>query len=326
MKRITVLFMCFIVLCALFPVVLYSKDTVKIAMGYIPNVQFAPYYIALEKGYFQQEGIAVALDYGMSTDIMSLVGGGQIEFGISDGDQVIIARDRGIPVKVVYSMYVKYPVAIVSFKEKGITRVRSLVGKRVGTPGPYGSNYFGLKIMLNHEGLSYEDVDLKFIGYTQIESLIADRVDAAVVFINNEPIVLREMGKEINVLDTYSITPMVSASIITGDHLIEKDPELVRKFIRAVVKGSRYVIDHQDEVILLLKNYIPTLTEHNLDINKKVLRASLELWMDEDTAIHGIGYTTKSDWECSIDEMYNLGLIRRRISPADCYTNRFIGN
>jgi len=74
----------------------WAKDSVKIAMGYIPNVQFAPYYIAMEKGYFQEEGLAVSFDYGMSADIMSLVGSDQIEFGVSDGDQVIIARDRGI--------------------------------------------------------------------------------------------------------------------------------------------------------------------------------------------------------------------------------------
>ena len=102
---------------------LIAAEKIEIAMGYIPNVQFSPYYIAQEMGFFQEEDLEVSFDYGMSTDIMTLVAGGHVDFGISDGDQVIIARDRGIPVKVVYTMYVKYPVGIVSFQEKGLTIV-----------------------------------------------------------------------------------------------------------------------------------------------------------------------------------------------------------
>ena len=134
---------------------LVAADRIEIAMGYIPNVQFSPYYVAMEKGYFDDEGLEVTFDYGMSTDIMTLVAGGHVDFGVSDGDQVIIARDRGIPVKVVYTMYVKYPVGIVSFEEKGLTSVRSLTGKKVGTPGPYGSNYIGLQVLLHSAGMSW---------------------------------------------------------------------------------------------------------------------------------------------------------------------------
>ena len=82
---------------------LQGGDRIEIAMGYIPNVQFAPYYVALERGFFEDEGLEVTLRYGMSTDIMTLVAEGLVDFGISDGDQVILARDRGIPVKVVYT-------------------------------------------------------------------------------------------------------------------------------------------------------------------------------------------------------------------------------
>jgi len=309
---------------------LWAKDDVKIAMGYIPNVQFAPYYVAVERGYFKEEGLSVSFDYGMATDIMSLVGSGQIAFGISDGEQMIVARDKGIPVKVVYSMYVKYPVAVVSFREKGISNILKLKGKRVGTPVPYGSNYFGLQVMLRSAGLSIRDIDLEFIGYTQVESLIADRIDAAVVFINNEPVVLRKMGRDINLLDTYSIIPMVSASIVTSERMIEGDPMLVRRFIRAVVKASRYILQDGEGVIPLegvmplLRKYVPTLTEENLEMNREVLLASLKLWTDSDTRTHGLGYTSERDWVLSIEEMYELGLIKNPLSARDCYTNVFV--
>ncbi len=324
MKKTTLIIFIFLSFFLISPSVLFSGDSIKIAMGYIPNVQFAPYYIAEEKGYFQEQDLNVTFDYGMSTDIMSLVASGQVDFGISDGDQVIVARDKGLPVRVIYTMYVKYPVAVVSFRERGIENALSLAGKRVGIPGPYGSNYFGLKVVLSSAGLTTDDIDLKYIGYTQVESLIADRVDASVVFINNEPVVLREMGKEVNIIDSYSITPMPSAAIITSDSLIQKNPALVRRFVKAVTKAGNYALDNRDEIIHLLKKHVPTLTASNMDINRKVLFASLDLWIDEDIEKHGLGYTTKEDWELSIEKMHSLGLIGRLIDPDQCFTNRFI--
>jgi len=303
---------------------LIAADKIEVAMGYIPNVQFSPYYIAQEQGFFQEEGLEVTFDYGMSTDIMTLVAGGHVDFGISDGDQVIIARDRGITVKVVYTMYVKYPVGIVSFKEKGLTSVRSLAGRKVGTPGPYGSNYIGLQVLLHSAGMKLEDIELVFIGYTQVESLLTDRVDAAVVFINNEPIVLRDMDREVNLIEAYRVTPMVSASVIVGEKLLKKRPDLVKRFTAAVSRASGYILQNREEVLPLLKPYVPTLTEKNMDINRKVLFASLDLWMDEDIAQHGLGYTTEDDWKQAIDTLLELGMIKSRISPDECFTNQFL--
>jgi NitT/TauT family transport system substrate-binding protein len=297
---------------------------INIAMGYIPNVQFAPYYVAVDKGYFEEEGLSVAFDYGMSTDIMSLVAQGLVHFGISDGDQVILAREKGLPVRAVYSMYVKYPVGVVSLKERGISTAASLRGKRVGIPGPYGSNYIGLQIILGSAGLGMKDIVMESIGYTQVENILAGRVDAASVFVNNEAVVLAEMGKETNLIAAHDITPMVSAAIITSDGLIEKDPVLVERFVRAVTRASEYVLAHRGEVMGLLRKHVPTLTGENIAINTKVLLASLDLWTDDDTERNGLGYTSKEDWEKSIRALAVLGMLKTRVSPEECYTDRFI--
>lgn len=302
----------------------YATDSIKIAMGYIPNVQFAPYYIALELGYFARENLEVTFDYGLATDIMSLVAKGTVNFGVSDGDQVIIAREKGIPVKVVYTMYVKYPVGIVSLEEKGIKDVRSLSGKKVGTPGPYGSNYIGLQLLLKSAGMDLEDIELSYIGYTQVENILAGKVDAAVVFINNEPVLLRNMGKRVNVIEAYRVTPMVSAAVIAGEKLINDRPDIVRRFVRAIKKASDYAIKNREQVLNIIRSSIPTLNEDNLEINRKVLFASMELWVDEDIKLHGLGYTSREDWTESIELMYSMGLIKRKVTPDECFTNEFL--
>jgi NitT/TauT family transport system substrate-binding protein len=287
-------------------------------------VQFAPYYVAVEKGYFDEEGLGVTFDYGMSTDIMSLVAQGLVQFGITDGDQVILAREKAIPVRVVYSMYVKYPVGVVSLKDKGIATAASLKGRRVGLPVPYGSNYIGLQIILGSAGLGLKDIKAESIGYTQVESILADRVDAAVIYVNNEPVVLAEMGKEVNLIKAHDVTPMVSAAVIASDALVGKDPELVRRFVRAVTRASEYVLDRREEVVGMLRKYVPTLTDDNLAVNTKVLLASLDLWTDDDTEANGLGYTSNDDWAKSISALAALGMLKARVGPEDCYTDRFI--
>ena len=98
----------------------------------------------------------------------------------------------------------------------------------------------------------------------------------------------------------------------------------MQRFIRAVTRASAYIIENRDEVLSLLKPHVPTLTEKNIDINRKVLLASLDLWVDEDIERYGLGYTTEDDWRQAIDTLFSLGLIERRISPGECFTNQFL--
>ncbi|MFW6181224.1 MAG: ABC transporter substrate-binding protein [Spirochaetota bacterium] len=297
---------------------------VSIVMGYIPNVQFAPYYIAQRRGYFAEEGLEVSFDYGYATDIMSLVARGEVDFGVSDGDQVIIARDRGLPVKVVYTMYVNYPVGVVSLKSQGIEKIGDLAGKSVGAPVPFGSNYIGLLVLLHSGGLSIDDVRFQSIGYTQIESLLSGKVDAVSVFINNEAVILRNMGYELNVFEARAVTPLVSAAIVIGERTIERKPDVVAGFVRAVSRASRFALEHPERVMEIIRPSIPTISEQNLELNRKVLYASMELWTDRDSEVQGLGYTSPQDWGESVRELRALGLVEGAVDPRECFTNRFL--
>ncbi len=105
---------------------------VTVAMGYIPNVQFAPYFIAAKKGYFAQEGLQVKFDWGFEVDGVKLVGAKQIEFANVSGDQIIQARAQGIPIVYIANWYNAFPIEVVSLKAKHIVTPQDLVGKRSG--------------------------------------------------------------------------------------------------------------------------------------------------------------------------------------------------
>ena len=168
--------------------------TVTLAMGFIPNVQFTPFYVAVEKGYFAEEGLEITFDYGFDTDLLKLVGTGEMQFVVGSGDQVILARQQDLPVVYVMNWYRRFPVAVAALEP--LDGPQALIGRDIGIPALYGASYIGWQALLNAAGIQAADVNLLTIGYNQTEALATDQVDAAVVYAMNTPVQLRQEGYE----------------------------------------------------------------------------------------------------------------------------------
>ena len=209
---------------------------VTIAMGFVPNVQFTPMYVAIENGYFAEQGVDVVLDYGMETDLLQRLGTGDLQFAIASGDQVALARAAGLPVPMVAAWYRRFPVWVVALAESG-SKPEDLVGKTVGIPVMEWASYIWWQAFLREVGLSSEQVNLQPIGYTQIASLTEKRVDAAVSYAMNEPVQLAQAGYDINVFYLDEYTGLISNGLISSEAMIDSDPDLVRKVVAAFVKG-----------------------------------------------------------------------------------------
>lgn len=121
-----------------------SKTAVKIALGYIPDVQFAPFYVAQAKGYYTAEHLDVTIDNSFIQDALPQVAQGRLTFANAAGDEILPARAQKLPVKMVFQSYQQYPVAIFSKQQAGIAKPADLKGKIVGVPGRFGATYVGL--------------------------------------------------------------------------------------------------------------------------------------------------------------------------------------
>jgi NitT/TauT family transport system substrate-binding protein len=291
---------------------------IRLPVGYIPNIQFAPLYAAIEKGYFREAGIEVEFDYSFETDGVKLVGAGELPFAIASGEQVLLARAQGVPVTYVAAWYQKYPISVVAKRNEGIFSPQDLKGKRIGLPGLFGANYIGLRALLFSAGLDEADVKLESVGFNQVEVLAAGRQQAIVGYAANDT-KLKAQGFDISELRVADYVQLASNGILAGEKVIAEDPALVRAFVTAFLKGMRYAIERPDEVYALSAKYIPNFSDLDENVQKQILAASIELWKAE-----RLGYSDPQAWENMKNVLLKMGLIPADLDLSKAYTNEFI--
>jgi len=142
-----------------------ALQQVTISMGYVPDIQFAPFYVAVAKGYYAAAGISVHFDYAQTSDVIALVGANKIEFGDAEPDQVIVGAAHKLPIVSVLTQYARFPVVIFSLASSNIRSFADLKGKTIGIPALYGASYTGLVAALQAVHLSVNDVKLSASGY-----------------------------------------------------------------------------------------------------------------------------------------------------------------
>jgi NitT/TauT family transport system substrate-binding protein len=295
-----------------------SPHTMRLPVGFIPNIQFAPLYVAMDKGFFSAQNLDVQLDYSMEADNVALVGAGQIPFAIVSGEQVLLGRAQGLPIVYTMVWFQKYPVAIASLKTANITKPADLKGKKIGIPMLSGASYIGMEAILKSANLTDQDVTLDTIGFTQVESLIAGLDDAVVVYSNNEPIQLESRGYPVNVINVSDFLPMVGNGLLTNETTISQNPALVRSMVAAILQGIQYTMDNPDEAYAISMKYIQNL-QANDPIQKSILAASIDLWKTDH-----LGFSKASAWVNMENILKSTGLVKTDLDVTQAYTNQFL--
>jgi NitT/TauT family transport system substrate-binding protein len=292
---------------------------IRLPMGYIPNVQYAPFYVAVDKGYFRDAGIEIDFDYSTETDGVSLVGAGELQFSIASAEQVLLARAQGLPVVYVMTWWQDSPVAVTSIVSSGIQTPQDLAGKKIGLPGLYGASYIGLQALLSAADLQESDVTLDSIGFNQVEALIAGQEQAVVVYANNEPLQLQARGYDIRTMRVADYVHLASNGLITNEKTIQENPELIQRLVQASLKGIADAVNNPDEAFTISKKYVEGLDQEQNQIQRQVLAATIEFWKTDRP-----GYSSPSAWDNMQNVLLTMGLLTEPLDLPSAYSNQFI--
>lgn len=300
-----------------------NPQSVTLAMGFIPNVQFTPFYVGVEKGFFAEEGIQIGFDYGWETDLLKLVGSDELQFAIASGDQVILARSQELPVVYVMNWYRRFPVCVAALAQSGMRTPADLVGRRVGTPATYGASYIGWRALLDAQGIDDKSIELVSIGYTQVAALSEGQVDAAVCYAMNEPVQMKAAGQSVDVIYVADYANLVSNGLVTNEKSIRERPQLVQGMVRAALRGLAYTIEQPDAAFDIALKFVPEAASspETTAVNRAILAESIQFWSAE---AGGLGSSKAPEWELSQQIMKKIGLLASEADPADMFTNRFI--
>ena len=299
-----------------------QEDEITLFLSFIPSVQFAPVYVAIENGYFAEEGVEVELEHSFNeADGVDRIAVNDLQFGIISGEQVIVARGAGKPLVYVYEWFHDFPVGIVAPADAGISEAADLVDKKVGIPGPFGASYMGFNAYLAANDLSEDDITLESIGFTAPESVCQGVVEAAVVYVTNEPLTIEENCFEVNVISISDYANLVSNGLVTNEETIANDPDLVAGIVRAIRRGVEFTLEDPDAAFeISVEGYVLDLPEEEYETQRQVLENSLALWQSDN-----LGFTDPERWEETQNIMLQIEFISAPLDDLEAsYSNAFV--
>ena len=298
-----------------------TPTSVTLSLGFIPSVQFAPFYVAQEKGFFGDENLDVQFENGIETDFLKLLGTNERQFIVASGEEIILGRAQGLPVTYVANWYRKFPVVVFAKASSGIAQPRDLVGKKVGIPGPFGASYVAWKGLVYAAKLPEDQITVQSIGFTQAAAVSRGLVDAATDYIVNGPVQLRLAGDEINVISVDDYFHLPANGLFTNETTIAQQPELVQGVVRAMLRGIRYTLDHPDEAYDISLKFVPEAAQAP-ETNRAIFDASLALWTPGPG--EQLGIIDPSVWDKTAQLMADAGLVDKLVNTDGVWTDRFV--
>jgi NitT/TauT family transport system substrate-binding protein len=289
----------------------------NVGLGYIPSVQFAPFYLAEQAGYYDEAGVDVTFRHGTDYDVIALVGEGDLDLGLADGTSVIPAVSQGIPIKYVATIYGRFPSIVFAKASSGIAAAKDLKGRKLGIPGRYGSSWIMLQALLGSADLRPDDLQIvEYPDYGQGAAVTQGAVDAATGFANNEPVQLRLTGVQVNVLTVDSIVPLPGNGLIAGTRTIDTKRDPIAGFVAATLRAMEEIKADPEKGLDAAIKQVPDLATSR-DTQAAILDATIEVWSGSAQQARGLGAIEPADWQKSVDYLTKLGLVPKPVAIDD---------
>ncbi len=279
----------------------YPLEKITLQLKWKHQFQFAGYYAAIEKGYYQDAGLDVTLqEYGNNIDIIDEVVLGRAQYGIFPAS-ILIARAKGNPVVVLASIFQHSPNVLIVPAESDIYSPHDLFGKKIMNI----HDDYEINAMLKHEGIDTNDYIRVRMSTNRFFELVSGHIDALAAYITAEPYTLQKLGFSYRFIlpITYGID-FYGDCIFSSEKELRQHPQRVQAFLEASFKGWKYALEHQEEIVdLIIKKYHSSRTKDELLAEA---RETYELMLPEYIEI---GHMNPGRWEHIAQTLQELGFI-----------------
>ena len=293
-------------------------DKVTVQLSWKHQAQFAGFYAADRNGFYENENLEVSIlpRSSPSFDVVNAVVKGDADFGVNYAVGLIEARNRKQPITAIASIYKRYPLAFISLKEKGIIHPLDFVGRRFSVLSTSGASIL-FETLLKKNNVSKEDIVFIKTGY-DLNCLFTGEVDVWSGYTINEVLIAQQKGYKINLVkpDDFGVS-MMGDTLFTSDILINTNPDLVFRFVRATVKGWQWAVEHPEDAAKMCLEF-----DSELDLNHQtaMMKTSIPYIKPEGP----VGMMDTRVWEEMYKTLLDQEIIESRLNFNTIYTNSFV--
>lgn len=264
--------------------------------GYKPqaNLPFVGVYVAEEKGFFTEEGLDVTVEHSPGRgEHLQLVATGKVHITTQDAAILLQRRaDPGLPLVSIALIGQKGQQAFAALSDSGMQNPKDWEGRTVGYKGTPPPELFAL---MGAAGTNQQLVELVNVGFDP-RLLTERKVDVYPVYNSNEPYLIRSWGYDLILWDTANYgVPTLGLTYVTSDKTLAEQPEALRKFLAAAIRGIEYAREHPGEAVEMVMKYAGPETDP--DHMRFMLDVELQDAVSPLTEEHGLGWQTKEQWE-----------------------------
>ncbi|MBO0905871.1 ABC transporter substrate-binding protein [Jiella sonneratiae] len=299
----------------------YADTDVKFQLNWYAGGANAGFAAALQEGYYKDAGLNVTIIQGNgSANTAQLVASGQADLAYADAVAVSQLIAKGAPMKVVATVYQSNPNEVEALKSSGITSIADLKGKKIGVPAG-SSQVTMLPLFLDANNLKESDVNLlNMPTASMVPALLQKQVDAILGSVDDYHIQLDSQGADVTgfMFADHGV-PTVSTSIFASEEFIKDNPDVLKKFISASLKGWGFALKNSDQAVADLKKTFPDV---DTKLAAQQLAAIPPLFCSGGTKY--IGKATDAHWSQTQDLLSKVGLLPEGKDPTMYYTNDYL--
>lgn len=308
-----------------------EKDLPKVTLrlNWRINGDHAPFYIALDKGYFKDEGLNVEILEGTgSASTVKLIGSGSNDFGYADAGTMIKSIAAGEPVIAVGVFLQINPMAVIYLPDNPINSPKDLAGKSIAlTSGDSLSQIFPALLAAN--GIKVNEVRIMSFPTPSAkeEALLEGNADAFLGYFIDQPTrlnVKKNLGLKWLTFNEAGVNTLSNAVIVNIRFLNEK-PELIRNFLKAAQRGAVYALENRADAARITSKYRLN-TKEDFESLKVEVDLALKLLHTEKTMDQPIGWSSDEDWESTLRILKDYASLHAPKNTEAFYTNAFLAD